>query len=194
MKAKVLYKRTIGHRLCIFIFNPVMLVGCASYGDVYVAQDRYKQAKIVTLVGTHQSEETHGITNMPKSLQVNYSKSQKSGVSVPVEMKLLFNQAPEKMQLRASATVLIDSLPQEIQIININRTVHVSENLSRQYSWEPRETTSYKIFGTIVFSPELWQKMSGAKALAYQLTIDDLPYTFVLSPEMLEKLRLFSRQ
>lgn len=194
MKARVSYKKAVGTCIWIFAFSPVILLGCASYGDVYVAHDRYKQARIVTLIGTHQSEETHGITNMPKSLEVNYSKSQKSGASVPVEMKLLFIQAPEKMQLRASATVLIDSTPQEIQIININRTIHVSENLSRQYSWEPRETTSYKIFGTIVFPPELWQKMSGAKTLAYQLTIDDLPYTFLLSPEMLEKLRLFSRQ
>lgn len=174
-----------------FVFT---YLSCNSYGDVYVANDNFKQAKIVTVGGMQQSEETHGITNFPKRFSVTYSKAQKPGVQAQVEMKLVFIQVPEKMQLATGAAVLIDSVSEDIQIVNITRTVQVSEKPTPSYPGEPREITSYKIFGTIIFQPELWQKMMGARTLAYRLTIDNLPYTFILTPEMLEKLRLFSRQ
>lgn len=170
------------------------VASCTSYGDVYVAQDKFKQARIVTLAGNHRSEETHGIANFPKAFNVNYAKAQKPGVPVPVEMKLVFMQVSEKTQLSAKAAVLIDAESHDIQIVNLNQTVHVSANPNAHNPGELREIISYKIFGTIIFPPELWQKMAVAKSLAYRLFIDDLPYTFMLSPEMLEKLRLFSRQ
>ena len=107
------WKRCTRNVVCglwVFGCTHISLIGCSSYGDVYVAHDKYKQAKIVSLAGTHRSEETHGIGNMPKSFEVTYTKAQRSGAAAPVEMKLVFIQATEKMQLKASATVRIEDV------------------------------------------------------------------------------------
>lgn len=172
----------------------LIICECASYGDVYVANDQFKQARIVTLNGTHYSEETRFFGETMKQISVVYSKTQKPGIPAAVEMKLTMSSNKDT-DLRNSCEVLIDATSHDVQLIHVNRTMHVfDKNPPPTYAWEPKTVTTYKLFGTVVFSPELWQKMMAANGLGYRIFVDQLPYTFQLKPDMLEKLRLFSRQ
>lgn len=181
------------YRVSLALIALLSFLSCESYGNIQVANDTFRQVTVVNLKLLHRSQEAINSWGATQQIEATYSKKSKPGIQVPVEMKFIMD-ASETAELRSEAFVQLDAVAYEVNLTATSRSTNVHQKSSLPLIGPLRTTTEYKVFGTFLFSSELWQKMMRAQGLSYRIYVDQNPYTVRVSAEDIQKLRLFDRQ